>query len=245
MFFFHLFSYTIEYKRNTKRASGGIVIYVKDSLALDTPSLMIHKENDDILWLRIESANIYLDGDLFICLCYNLPSDSSRQSLMDENIFDRICSYTTVLKNEYRNDTHFLICGGMNARIAHRDDFVPLDFSTHMGTLPNGYSCEINLPRAKQDSGFNANGTRLLDFCKRSGFRIVNSRVCEDSGVWKCTYVGSLGSSLIDYVIADHELFEYFSNFCVEDPNILSDHCALNFVPDFDLPLCDVNDGGR
>ena len=202
---------------------------------------MINKENDDILWLRIEDANIYLDGDLFICLCYNLPSDSSRQSLMDEDIFDRICSYITVLKNECRNDSHFLICGGMNARIADRDDFVPLDFST----LSDGYSCEINLPRATQDSDFNANGTRLLDFCKRSGFRIVNGRVCEDSGVGKCTYVGSRGSSFIDYVIADHELFEYFSNFCVEDPNILSDHCALNFVLDFDLPQCDVNDGGR
>ena len=93
---------------------------------------MIHKENDDILWLRIEGANINLDGDLFICLCYNIPSDSSRQSLMDEDIFDRICRYTTVLKNEYGNDSHFLICGDMNARIADRDDFVPLDFSTHL-----------------------------------------------------------------------------------------------------------------
>ena len=31
---------------------------------------------------------------------------------------------------------HFLICGDLNARIADRDDFVPLDFSTHMDTLP-------------------------------------------------------------------------------------------------------------
>ena len=161
---------------------------------------------------------------------------------MDEDIFDRICSYTTVLKNEYGNDSQFLICGDINVRIADRDDFVHLDFSTHMDTLPDDYTCDINLPRATQDSGFNANCSCLLDFCKRSGFRIVNGRVGEDSGVRKCTYVGSRGSSLIDYAIADQELFEYFSDFCVEDPNILSDHCVLNFVLDFELPQCDINE---
>ena len=93
---------------------------------------------------------------------------------MDEDIFDRICSYITVLKNEYGNNFHFLICGDMNARIADRDYFVPLDFSTHTDTLPDDYTCDINLPRATQDRGFNANGTCLLDFYKRSGFRIVN-----------------------------------------------------------------------
>ena len=36
-------------------------------------------------------------------------------------------------------------------------------------------------------------------------------------------------------------MFEYFSNFCVEDPNILPDHCVLNFVLDFELPQCDIN----
>ena len=224
-----------EYKRNTKRASGGVVSYVKKSLAFGISDLMLHKDSDDILWLRIEGAKLNLDGDLFICLCYNLPSDSSRQSLIDEDMFDRVCNYVTFIKNEYGNESHFLICGDMNARIADRDDFVPLDISTHMDTLPDDYVCDINLPRSTQDSGFNANGNLLLDFCKRSGFRIVNGRVGEDAGDGKCTYVGSRGSSLIDYVIADQDLFKYLSNFCVNDPDILSDHCVLNFVMNFEL----------
>ena len=62
---------------------------------------------------------------------------------------------------------------------------------------------------------------------------MVNGRIGEDDGVGKCTYVGSRGSGLIDYVIADTELFKYFSNFCVEDPNILSDHCAVKFMLTF------------
>ena len=96
-----------EFKRITKRASGGIVIYVRDTLPIDISNILIHKENDDILWLRIEGSKLNIDNDLFICLCYNLPSDSSRQNLMDEDVFDRLCSYVTFLKNEYGNDSHF------------------------------------------------------------------------------------------------------------------------------------------
>ena len=96
--------------------------------------MMIHKDNDDILWLMIEGSSPNLD-DLFIFLCHNLPSDSSRQSLVDEDIFDIICSYVTSLKNEYGNDSHFLICDDMNARRADRDYFVPFDISTHMDVL--------------------------------------------------------------------------------------------------------------
>ena len=79
----------------------------------------------------------------------------------------------------------------------------------------------------------NANGSLLLDLCRKSGFRVVIGRIEEDDGVGKCTYVGSRGSSLIDYVITYTELFKYFSNFCVEDPNILSDHCAVKFMLTF------------
>ena len=211
-------------------------------MPIDISNILIHKENDDILWVRIEGSKLNMDDDLFISLCYNLPSDSSRQNLMDEDIFDRICSYVTFLKNEYGHDSHFLICDDMNARTADRDDFVPLDVSTHMDVFPDDYTCDISLPRATQDRGINANGTLLLDFCKRSGFRIVNGRIGEDSEFGKCTYVGSRGSSLIDYVIADQALFKYFTKFCVNSTNIMSDHCELNFALDFKMSCYDIHE---
>ena len=62
----------------------------------------------------------------------------------------------------------------MNARIADRDDFVPMDISTHIDTLPEDYISDNCLPRVTQDKGYNSNGTALLDFCKRTGLRIVN-----------------------------------------------------------------------
>ena len=89
----------------------------------------------------------------------------------------------------------FLICGDMNARIADRDDFVPFDISTHMDVIPNDNTYDIRFPRVTKDRAFNAYSSLLLNFCKQSEFRIVNSRVGDDAKIGKCTYVGSCGSS--------------------------------------------------
>ena len=58
---------------------------------------------------------------------------------------------------------------------------------------------------------------------------MANGRVGEDANGGKCTYVGSNCSSLIDYVIVSEEFLGYFSEFYISDPNILSDHCVVNF----------------
>ena len=45
--------------------------------------------------------------------------------------------------------------------------------------------------------------------CRQTGLRILNGRVGNDLTIGKCTFVGSRGSSLIDYV------------FTINDPNIV------------------------
>lgn len=104
------------------------------SLNFAIVNLVSHKENDDILCLRIEGANLNLDADPFVCLCYNLPSESSRQNLNDEDIFYRTCNYVTLVKHELGDQCHFFICADMNAKIGNRDDFVQLDMPTYIDT---------------------------------------------------------------------------------------------------------------
>ena len=41
--------------------------------------------------------------------------------------------------------------------------------------------------------------------------------------------MGSSGRSLVDYVIACQQIFSLIDTFVVSDPNILTDHCAVNF----------------
>ena len=69
----------------------------------------------------------------------------------------------------------------------------------------------------------------MLYFCKETGLRIVNGRVGNDKGIGKCTYVGSAGKSVVDYVIASQCLFPVINTFEVSDPNLLSDHCIVQF----------------
>ena len=54
--------------------------------------------------------------------------------------------------------------------------------------------------------------------------------------------MSSRGSSVIDYVITNQEFFKYFSKFSVDDPNILSDHCRLNFELNFSIIADDIRE---
>ena len=75
----------------------------------------------------------------------------------------------------------------------------------------------------------NPNGYLLIDLCKQTGLRIANGRVGRDAGVGECTFVGSRGSSMVDYVIVSQNLLPKFMSFSVDEPNIISDHCVLSF----------------
>ena len=96
--------------------------------------------------------------------------------------------------------------------------------------LPDEYIPDKYLPRFSEDRGLiNNNGLLLLEFCEQTGLRIMNGRVDEDKGVGRYTFVGSRGSSVVDYVLSTQDLSTNISQFKVHEPNILSDHCLLIF----------------
>ena len=55
-----------------------------------------------------------------------------------------------------------------------------------------------------------------------------------DKGIGKYTFVGSKGSSVVDYVLSSQDLFKYINRFEDHVPNILSDHCLLRFSFSFE-----------
>ena len=79
----------------------------------------------------------------------------------------------------------------------------------------------------------NNNGLLLLDLCKQTGLRIMNGRVGDDYGVGRYTFVGSRGSSVVDYILTSQDLLHQVKSFTVQDPNIMSDHCIINFCLEF------------
>ncbi|MCG8048238.1 MAG: reverse transcriptase family protein [Candidatus Thiodiazotropha endolucinida] len=217
-----------ERKKNSKRNSGGVLVYIRDKYV--TKDTLVYSSDDDILWVKISNSVLSLQDDLYICLCYVTPDDSSRQSMVESNIFDRLLDSVLHVENKSQNKCNILICGDFNSRTSTNDDFVFDDDSNHMSVLPDEYISDKYMPRYSQDQGHvNNNGLLLLEFCKQTGVRIMNGRAGNDRGVGRYTFIGHRGCSLVDYVLASQELFNFVSEFEVQGPNVLSDHCLINF----------------
>ena len=149
------------------------------------------------------------------------PIGSSREALTWISVLDRIANYTGKCYN-------ILICGDLNSRTGTEHDVVILDNSKN-DVLPDDYVPDEFLVRSSDDKTINSNGKILLDFCKQNGLRICNGRIGEDRNFGKCTFIGSTGRSLVDYVISNPSLFKVFRKIRVCEPNILSDHCMQEF----------------
>ena len=115
-----------------------------------------------------------------------------------------------------------MLCGDFNSRIGNEKDYAIFDTNANIDILPIDYETDEAMPRSSQGK-INANGRKLLDFCKLNTLRIANGRQGSDEGVGKYTYDVSTGRSAIDYVIASPYLLNTISTFHVGEPNILSD----------------------
>ena len=218
-----------ENKKGSKRCSGGIIVYVRNKY-VSKDTLVLTSQND-IIWIKIDKTLCCSERELLIGLCYVIPDESSRQSMTETNIFDRLLDSLVLVENKFNGNCNFLLCGDYNARLSNKPDFVTDDDTVHISVLPDDYVADTQLPRYSQDEGhLNSNGHLLLDVCKQTGLRIMNGRVGNDEGVGKYTFVGSRGSSLVDYLLASQNLFPFVQDFLVHDPNILSDHCLINFL---------------
>ena len=139
------------------------------------------------------------------------------------------------------NSAHLILCGDFNSRTSDMPDFVTNDVYLDYLPLPDDYEIDVNLPRFSQDNCVNNNGSLLIDMCIQSGLRILNGRIGNDNGIGKCTYIGSRGSSLIDYVLTMPDCMQMFNIFKVEDPNVLSDHCVIYFEYEYTLNTNSIN----
>ena len=226
-----------ENKKSSKRSSGGIILYLRhEYVSNDT---LIYTDHDDIVWIKIDKTLCSLDNDLFIGLCYVVPDNSSRQSMMETNIFDRLLDSVVFIENMSQGNCNLLLCGDFNSRTSNNPDFVADDGTMHMSVLPDDYVPDTQMPRFSEDEGHtNDNGLLLLDFCKQTGLRIMNGRVGDDKGIGSYTFVGHRGSSLVDYVLSSQNMFQYVNIFEVQEPNILSDHCLIKFSFEFSHGRC-------
>ena len=224
--FEHIVLNRSEKKAGTKRNSGGLIVYIRSELFDNNTFLKC--ENDDIIWLKLKD-NVISNKPTYICLCYVLPAGTTRNSMVDNSVFDRLLD-TVVEYESIQPESSFIICGDMNARTREMPDYVIDDTQQHI-PLPVDYVLDDEIPpRVSQDkNGSNSNGQQLLDFCKQTSLRIANGRCGTDSSVGDFTCTTSRGQSVVDYVLVSRDLLKMVETFEVGDPNILSDHSLISF----------------
>lgn len=107
-----------------------------------------------------------LSYDVFLCLCYIVPSDSSREAFIETSVLDRISNFIIQLSNETNDYYSLLICGDFNSRTGTEPDYVIYDNAVNIPVLPDDYEIDTALNRYSQDHIVNANDRKLLEFCK-------------------------------------------------------------------------------
>lgn len=217
----------VDKKVGAKRSSGGIALYIRDTIYKHAK--LVKCDSDDIIWLRIDGDIFSLPCYLFLCLCYIIPSGSSREAFVEMNVLDRISNFIIQIANETNDNYNLIICGDFNSRTGTDIDYVYYDNIFNIHALPDDYVIDEELFRYSQDKIINSNGRKLLEFCRLNCLRICNGRLGSDKGIGKFTYVGSTGRSVVDYVIVSSALLKCFLKFEVSEPTILSDHCAVKF----------------
>lgn len=135
--FTHYELHRYEKKITCTRNSGGIIIYVKNELVSDDTLFL--KCNDTHIWLKLKGNYFDLQNDVYICLCYIPPANSSRQGIIETNIYDDILQNIMHIKEITDNTCNFILLGDLNSRIGQQCDYVKDDFATHIDALPDDY----------------------------------------------------------------------------------------------------------
>ena len=70
--------HTSENKQSSMRSSGGVIVYIRSDFV--TEDTLVFESCDDIICVKNIKTVLGLSDDIFVCLCYIIPENSSRQA---------------------------------------------------------------------------------------------------------------------------------------------------------------------
>ena len=131
-------------------------------------------------------------------------------------------------------DNNYIVLGDMNGRVGLNDDGGIFDGinNDHLPvTAEMGISTMLRSRQSSDNiSKLDTHGRHIIDLCKDTGLRILNGRKFGDVR-GNLTCFTPRGNSVVDYALADHELFNKIGYFTVDSKmNGLSDHCKIELL---------------
>jgi hypothetical protein len=213
-------------KGNRGRCSGGVCVYCKNDI-FDGVSV-ICKDNDGVIWVKLDKAYFNTSDDIFVCVVYILPENSDVSKRNDLDFFD-------ILEDgiaKYQGHGKLFVCGDLNSRVGSADDTVRNNnIGDFIDVCDDGEFVETDysdIPdRVSEDTVSNNYGRRLINLCKTTGLLIGNGRLGSDKGRGRFTCCTQRGKSVVDYVLLDRSSFDQVSSFEVLDFSEYSVHAPL------------------
>ena len=147
------------------------------------------------IWLKVDRLFSGYKSDIYICITYLPPENSSYYRQLNINCID-------IVEKQIQHFSalgDIILLGDTNARTACNNDYVINDVDRFIpDVIP--YIIDNDLPkRHSQDMTINERGTNILDMCVSSGLRILNGREPGDTiGYYTCNkYNGSSVTFLV------------------------------------------------
>ena len=197
------------------RLSGGIILLYKNHLAT---YITIEKTSNNLIWCKIDKVLMGTQDHVYICGVYIPPENSKYFSpQVFENLEKDII--------QYRSKGYIILSGDFNSRTGKYNDHTSIS-GDHFITSNDSKESFTPPVRNNCDNMLNNHGKTLLEFCKLFDFRILNGRTRGDS-MGNFTFHGKNGSSTVDYIICDQNVFDKCVYFVVKQPTYLSDHSQI------------------
>ena len=231
-------------RKNARRDSGGLVVYVREKFVNG-----IHEEewnNEDGLCFRLDKSFFGWEEDVFAVCVYMRPSGSSRDCVnVDVDCYDILEEQLAHLCDR----GGIIVMGDMNARTGVKAECVIIDSDNECVNEPmtdvsitqnmtgDSMICVndlrdvgMSVERQNMDTGTNEYGSRLLNVCQGADLIMMNGRAGKDKGVGRKTLFNKRGESTIDYVICNKTVVKKIVDFEIHNPNVFSDHVSVSYT---------------
>ena len=94
------------------KSSHIYIIYIRNEYVdCNTVILWLKMNSDCLTWEKFNGNLFELDDDIYLCLCYIVPSGSSRE--IDITIFDTILEDILHIEAITNDKYHLIICGDL------------------------------------------------------------------------------------------------------------------------------------
>ena len=187
--------------RRAPKGSGGVGIFVKNTLFEQFNVEVLDSETEGILWISLKHK--VTKECLNFCICYLPPANSTR-AVNAQEYFDVLMSQMY----EYQSVGQVTIFGDFNTRIGDNLDFIPgVDF------IPE---------RDIKDYQINQYCDTFINFLISTNLCILNGRNCKNNDF---TSISHKGSSVVDYCLVPYEKLDTYCDFEVIRSRDLIERC--------------------